>query len=346
MSMFNPEIFRSRVSKSESGNAIVIVLVVLVVVAVGALAYMSSQSNKADNAPDGTAATAQSDAQPAAGEEEVAEGEPLEIEPGNPVVAKVNGEEVTRLDVFNLIQTLPPNTRQMPVEQLFPLAQEEVINARLINEKTKGVNLDDDPAVKAQLEAAKSNIVRNVYLQNQIKKKITDERLQAAYEQYKAQFPEIQEAKASHILVKEKEKAEELVKELEGGADFAELAKANSIDGTAANGGQLGYFAETEVVAPFAEAAFKLSPGEYTKKPVESEFGYHIIKLEETRQRPPAPFEQAKPFLEGQMQGAVLNELISEWRREANVERYDINGDKIEPAAGGEDAAEDAAPAE
>lgn len=330
---------------TERGNVAIIVLVVLVIVAVGALAFLSGKLTD-DGQDAGTPpsaemakddATAPATDASAANETATAAGEEIVVDPGNPVVANVNGEEITRLEVFNFIQTLPPNIRQQPVQQLFPLALNQVVTAKIIEDKTEGVKLDNDAEVKAQLAAAKENIVRSVYIQKQVEKKVTEDRLKAAYDTYKSTFPEVQEAKASHILVDDEKLAKDLTKQLEEGADFAELAKANSKDGTASNGGQLGYFTEAEVVPEFAKAAFALEAGAVTGKPVKSEFGYHVIKLEEKRQRPAAEYEQIKPYLEGELRRAALDEVVSEWRKSAKVETFDINGKSVvaaEPAAG------------
>lgn len=321
--------------KTQAGNAAIITLVALVIVAVGALAYLSGKMTSEE----ASSATQTAVTETAAGNEatEQAQAPQTVIEPGNPVVAKIGDVEVTRLDVFNFIQTLPPQTRQLPVEQLFPLAANEVINARIINDKVKDVNLDNDPKVKEQLAAAKTNIVRNVFVQNAVEEKVTDERIKQAYDAYSSTFPDVEEAKASHILVDEESLAKDLIKKLNEGGDFAELAKEHSKDATAQNGGELGYFAATEVVPEFAEAAFGLDAGAYTAKPVKSQFGFHVIKLEEKRKRPPASFEDAKPFLEGQLRQAVLAEVIDGWRDDAKVELFDINGKPLnaaEPAAG------------
>lgn len=332
---------------SEKGNAVIAVLVVLVIVAVGALAYMSGQLNIGKPGASETAATtAAAQTAPASGQAEqqqqaqAPEVPPLEIRQGNPVVAKVAGDEIKRLDVLNFIQSLPPNARQLPPAQLFPVATQQVINARLIQEKAKKANLDNDKLVKEQLAAAKEQIVRTVFVQKEVEKAITEDRLKAAYEQYKAAFPEIEEAKARHILVKEESEAKDIIKKLKDGGDFAALAKESSIDATKDNGGQLSYFSEKEVVPEFAKAAFSQKVGEVSSKPVKSEFGYHIIEVQDKRQRPPATFEVAKPFLAGQLQNVVLNEIMQKWRDEAKVEIFDINGDAIEPAAGEEAAAQ------
>lgn len=334
--MFNRKSFHS-----ESGNTALIVLAVVIVAAVGGLAYFSGKIEKpmaqtADAATAAAAAAAQTAAAPA----DPNAPKPPVIKPGNPVVAKMKGGEVTRMDVFNFIQDLPPQTRQMPLEQLYPLALEQVINSRIIAAKTQNVNLDSDAEVKKRLAAAKTEIVRSVYIEKQVNEKVTEDRLKSVYDEYVKNFPDIQDVKARHILVKEESKARDLIKQVEGGANFEELAKANSTDGTAQNGGDLGYFAKTDVVPAFGEAAFALNPGEFTKKPVKTDFGYHVIKVEEKRKRPPASYEDIKPYLETQVRRQILDETIQSWRNDAGIQRFDINGDAIEPAAG------DAAPPE
>lgn len=329
--------YNRRSFHNQSGNAVLIVLAVLVVAAVGGLAYFYGKVGKEgvkQEASSLAAAAAEAAGQtPAAKAADGSTTTPPVIKPGNPVVAKMKGGEVTRLDVFNFIQSLPPQTRQLPLEQLYPMALEQVINARLIAEKTKGVNLDGDAEVKKQLAEAKTQIVRTVYIEQQITKKVTDERLKAVYDEYVKNFPDIQDVKGRHILVKEESKAKDLIKQLNEGASFEELAKANSIDGTAQNGGDLGYFAKTDVVPAFGEAAFNLKVGEYTKKPVKTDFGYHVIKVEEQRKRPPASFEDIKPFLEAQVRRQILDEMVQDWRTQADIQRFDINGDAIKASA-------------
>ena len=164
---------------------------------------------------------------------------------------------------------------------------------------------------------------------------MTDERLKEVYDEYVKNFPEVPEVKTAHILVKDEALAKDILKQLNEGGDFAVLAKEHSIDATKDNGGSLGYISRQDQVIPeFLEAAFALKDGGISKEPLKSEFGYHIIKVEDERMRPPASFEQAKPFLASQIQAQVLNELMSSWRADAKVEVFDINGDAIEPAAG------------
>ncbi len=309
----------------QSGNAGIIALVILAIAAIGAFAYFAtqkgSQSIAATTAENSPAAATTAAKQP-------------EIVPGNPVVAKVDGKDITRLDVLNFVQTLSPQVKQLPLEQLFPMAVDQLVNTQIIMEKTKGVKLDNDPEVQKQLAAAKEQIERSVYIQKEVEKKVSEDKLKAAYDEYVKNFPDVQEVHARHILVKDEAKAKDLIKQLDGGADFAKLATENSTDGTAKNGGDLGYFTDKEVVPAFAKVAFETAPGSYTKTPVKTEFGFHVIKVEEKRKRPAATMEQAKPFIEANVRREILEGIIKDWRSASKIETFDINGNKIEPGAG------------
>jgi len=349
--------------KTQSGNAVVIVLVVLAVVAVGALAYLSGQmtdepaavtSDSAqieqdmdaagDEAADAATEMADANAENAetavdetttdTAEVEETTSEVPEIDPGNPVVAKVGDDEILRLDVLNFITQLPPNIRQMPINQLFPLAQEQVINAKIVEMNIDTDSVEQDEAVKQKIEMAREQIIRAAYLEQQVAKKMTEKRLKQAYDEFIKEQPDVEEAKAAHILVDDEAIAKEIIAKLNDGGDFAALAKEYSKDNTAENGGDLGYFAKTDVVPEFAEATFALKKGAISQEPVQTQFGYHVVKLEEKRQRPKPTFEEAKQFLENDVQRKLLEEMMSDWRDDAKVEKYDINGNAIEPAAG------------
>lgn len=350
------EINKTGLRGAQRGNAAIIALVLLVVAAVGAAVFFSGKigAGKEDSAAQQTAAAGQetpAQTETAAGEsdgetaeapaEEKAENEAAAEsaegdDPGNPVVAKVNGKEITRLEVLSFIQTLPPQTRQIPVEQLFPLALDQVVNAELIGDKVKGVNLDKDPEVEKQMKLARQQIVRTVFMQKEAEKAVTEDMIKAAYEEYKKDFPKIEEVKARHILVKEEALAKDVIKQLEDGADFSALAKEHSFDATKDRGGELSFFSKQDVVPQFGEAAFSMDINEISKTPVKSDFGYHVIQVLEKRQRPPAEYEKAKPYLVAQLRGKVLGDIVEKWRDEAKIEIFDINGKPVEPAAGDE----------
>lgn len=316
---------------NESGNTALIVLAVVIVAAIGGLAYFSGKIGKTD-----AATPAAQTAEAPAAEQQAANAEAGEstIKEGNPVVAKFKGGEVTRAEVFNFIQTQPPQTRQLPLEKLYPAALEQVINGKIIAAKTKNVNLDSNEKVKQQMAEARQQITRFVYLEEQVDKRVTEERIKKLYDEQLAKFPDVEEIKARHILVKEESKAKDLIRQLDKGANFEELAKANSTDATAKNGGDLGYFIKGQMIPAFSDAAFATAVGTYTKKPVKTDFGYHVIKVEDKRKRQPPTYEEAKSSLLPNVREQILVELIQEWRNDSGIERFDINGNAIEPSSG------------
>src|SRR3546814_689908 len=136
--------------------------------------------------------------------------------------------------------------------------------------------LAEDPAVKAHVKAAEDNIIAQVYLSRLVNKHLTEERVKARYAELVKEKPSEEEVNARHILVPTKEKAEEVIKLLKAGNDFAEVAKKHSIGPSAPQGGDLGYFVRGEMVKPFADAAFALKKGQISK-PVKTKFGWHVI---------------------------------------------------------------------
>ena len=252
------------------------------------------------------------------------------VEEGNPVVAKVDGVDITRLDVYRFIQTMPANVQQMPAIQVYPLAMEQVINTRIIQNKADQANLQDTDQFKAELEMAKQQIERNLFLQNQVNDKIADGRLKKSYNEFVKKLPEAEERRARHILLDTKEKAIAAIEKLgKGNETFEDLAKSLSQGPTASKGGDLGYFAKDEMVPEFANAAFSMGKGEFSKTPVKSQFGWHVIKVEDVRQRPKPTFEQMKPTLEAEARREVLDELLGKWREKAKIEQFDINGQPL-----------------
>ncbi|MCB9976719.1 MAG: peptidylprolyl isomerase [Rhodospirillales bacterium] len=305
---------------SESGHAVIVFLLLIIV---GALGFIAGRMTPTSSLP--------KPLQNFAAVQSAPESPSHPVSADNPVVAKVNGEEITKADAQDAIKSLPDNFKQFPEDVLQQIALDQMIGEKVIDSKLAGAGLENDPEVKKEIANAEKQIIRSIFIEREVKKELTDERIKQAYEDYKAKFPKVEEVKAAHILVSkdDEKKALDLIKQLDGGADFAKLAKENSLDGSAESGGDLGYFAKNEVVPEFAKAAFETKPGSYTKKPVKTDFGYHIIKVEDKRTRPAADFETAKPYLEQELSRQLYNEVVAKWRDEANIEHYDANGKLI-----------------
>ncbi|MBI2234780.1 MAG: peptidylprolyl isomerase [Micavibrio aeruginosavorus] len=263
-----------------------------------------------------------------------AAGEAGSIEMGDPVVGQIGDTKIMRSDVFNYIGTLPEQIRQMPLQTLFPLALDQVVNDRIIGMKANQAKLESDPEVAKLFEQARGQIMRNVYVERELNKAVSQKDLLKAYEKMLEGFQRVDEVHARHILVKDEAKARELITKLDGGTDFKDLVKESTDPTAAQNGGDLGFFSKDMMVPEFADAAFAIEPGKHSKEPVKTQFGWHVIQIDEKRQRPEPQFEAVKPQLEAQIRRERLNEMLQKWQKEASIKKFDINGKPVkdEPA--------------
>ncbi len=294
-----------------------------------AVEQVATQEEKSSDSEE-TAATSEDESAPAEKTAESEDTASITDPDADPVVAVVDGVDVKRSEVFRFVNNLPPNMRQqIPPEDLFPLALEQMISGKIVEIKASKQNLDGNKDVEERLAEAKKQIIRAVFLEKEMQKRLTEKRVKKAYDDYVKKQGDVQEIKARHILVDSQEKANDLVKELEDGADFVTLAKEHSDGPSGARGGDLGYFTEDDMVPEFSKVAFATKVGEYTKKPVKTRFGWHVIKVEDKRVRKPSPYEEVKPILEAQERRMILDELIGEWVKEARIETFDINGNPL-----------------
>lgn len=315
-----------------------LILGVLVVAAIAALAFVSNTviADPETGAKEDAAKTAATDGAPESQSFNLEEGpkEPIEvggvlIKPGNPVVAKVGDEDITRADVLRFIAQLPPQMRQQPIQDIFPLALEQTVNAKILEDKAIEADVQDQEIVQKEIENARKNIIRTAFVQKIVEAGITDAEIQKGYDAYLKEMPAVEEIQASHILVKDEAKAKELIEKLNAGEDFAELAKKESSDGTAQNGGDLGYFAKDQMVSEFANAAFAMKKGDISKAPVKTQFGYHIIKVTNVRTRPQPKIEELRPLLETEIKRDVLDAYLQKERGAVKIEQFDINGEPV-----------------
>ena len=224
------------------------------------------------------------------------------------VVATVGGEEITEADVAFIAEDLQQELQQIP-----PADRKAFLVARLVERKVmakaaRDAQMQDTDLFRQRLGYLEDRALQRAYFVEEIAAKITPESVEAAYAEFVAGFQPEDEARARHILVATREDAEAVIAELEGGKPFEVLAMEKSIDPSAAqNGGDLGFFQRGRMVAPFEDAAFALEPGQLSE-PVETQFGWHVIRLDEVRQSAPPPFEQ----IEAQLQQQVLFQAFDE----------------------------------
>jgi len=251
----------------------------------------------------------------------------------DPVVLKINGSDIHRSDIIALQKSIGQQAAGMPLDQFYDRVTERLIATKLLGDAAKAAKLDSDPEVKSELDKAKEQIVTRIYVSHLQAKAATDEAAKALYDKTiktQAGKPEIH---ARHILVKTEDEAKAIIAELDKGGDFAKLADEKSTD-KGGNGGDLGWFGKEQMVPEFSEAAFKLTTkGEYTKTPVKSQFGWHVIKLEDTRVSPPPTFDEAKDKLKGEVANEAIDAKIKELRGKAKIEQFALDGSPLPATA-------------
>jgi peptidyl-prolyl cis-trans isomerase C len=251
--------------------------------------------------------------------------------PKDPVVALVNGQPI-HLSELEIAQTaLPPQYRSMPLATVFPALLDKIVDTKLVVGDAKKNKIDADPVFKKRLAFVDEQLAQDYWLQREIARRITPERMQQRYLEKLKSMPPEEEARARHILVATEQEAKDLLAELKKGAAFEKLAKDKSTDkASGAEGGDLGWFKRGDMVKEFADAAFALKKGELSETPVKTQFGFHVIKMEDRRQAPAPAFEEmADQIREDMAREAVVN-FIDQLRATAKIEKFAIDGGKAE----------------
>jgi peptidyl-prolyl cis-trans isomerase C len=218
----------------------------------------------------------------------------------------------------------------------------------------KEAGMDATPLFQQRLAYLEERALRRAYFADVIAGAVTEEAVRAEYDKYTAEFQPADEIHASHILVENEDEAKAIKAELDGGADFAAIAKEKSIDPGAANGGDLGFFSAGMMVPQFEEAAFALTEPGQVSDPVQSQFGWHIIRLEEKRQSSPAPIEQVAGQLQQQLLMSAFDDAVAKLMAGVEIDIPDAalaaaveaQTDPAEATAPGEAAPAEAAPAD
>ncbi|MFD1792354.1 peptidylprolyl isomerase [Ochrobactrum teleogrylli] len=264
---------------------------------------------------------------------------PAEKEDPAKVLATVNGKDITVGDVDQAAGDLDPQFARLPAEQRRLAALAALIDIKAMSAEAEKQKLDQTDEFKTRLAFLRERALHNEYFKDSIVDKISDADIRARYDKEIAAMPPQVEVRARHILVKTKEEAEAIIKKLAGGAKFEDLAKESSTDGSAANGGDLGYFTEGQMVPEFEKAAFALKPGEYTKEPVQTQFGFHVIQLEDRRTKQPPAFDQVKE----QIRSIILRERYVETvKKLRDAMKIDYKDPAVEKAMKDAAAAQDA----
>ena len=236
------------------------------------------------------------------------------------IIATVNGANITEwtLKRYASQRGLPPETLN---DQQRAALIEELINRELIYQDAVSIGIDRTPAIINEIAYQRANVIaRSMLNRSSDRFEISDEDLKKEYENRLGELGG-KELKARHILLEKEDDAKAVIAELDKGADFATLTKKKSSGPSAENGGDLGWFSTDQMVKPFSDAASKLEKGSYSKTPVKTQFGWHVILLEDARLVNPPPFDEVKAQIRVGLQNKLIEAYISDLRKTAKIEQ-------------------------
>lgn len=248
------------------------------------------------------------------------------------VLVTVNGTPITNHDVDAYVESRTHGRKiQLNDQQRYMIA-EQMVQLTLAAQAAEKNGLASDPDVQAQLTMQRDMVLANQEVEHYMDNAtVPEDKLKEKYQEY-AKSQSGEEYKARHILVKTKAEAEKIIKELNKGADFAKLAKKDSTGPSASKGGELGWFKPQDMVPSFSSALEKLKPGEYTKTPVKSQYGWHVILLEKERTAAPPSYTSMKPRLENEVKGDMVRDYLDQLKSKADV-HWNISNPMTAPKA-------------
>ncbi|QDY71719.1 peptidylprolyl isomerase (plasmid) [Qingshengfaniella alkalisoli] len=241
------------------------------------------------------------------------------------VLATVNGDEITAGQLLLIRAQLPQQYQQVPPDALFSGLLDQVIQQTLLAQQVDS----PDPQTKAALKNEERAVLASAALEDVVSAAVTDEAIQQKYDEAYADAEPTKEYSASHILVETEEEAADLKTQLDEGADFAELARENSTGPSGPNGGELGWFSEGMMVPEFEQAVMAMAPGQVSD-PIETQFGWHVIKLTETRMADAPTLEEVRGELAGQIQQEAVEAHLNELTDGSEIDR--ATAEEIDPS--------------
>ena len=251
--------------------------------------------------------------------------------PKDPVVATVNGQPVRLSEIEAMQQELPPQYRKMPVDAVFPALLDRLVNAKLVVQEGKKNKVQDDPAYKKRLAFVEEQVLQEFWIQREIARRVTPEKLKERYDERIKAMPAEEEVKARHILVATEDEAKALIAEIKKSGTFDKLAREKSTDkASGADGGDLGWFKKTDMVPEFANAAFAMAKGGLSDAPVKTQFGFHIIQVDDRRSAAPPAFEEMAEQLREELTRETVTTVLNTLRANAKIEKFNIDGSKVD----------------
>lgn len=246
-------------------------------------------------------------------------------EPNSIVAAKINNHVISAQDVLNAINTLPQNVKKRPLPEIYPRIVNELINQYLITKRAYEEKIDLDTNVINLIQKSKDQILAKYWLNNFVRNETREEKINQFYDNYLKSFSGFKEANASHILVKTREEAISIIEKLNKQSNFSELARIHSTGPSGKNGGELGWFSPGQMVKEFENATFALIKGETTLEPVETKFGFHIIKLNDIRDAKPKKLDEIRENIIDQITKNSLANLEKKIRKNHEITIVDFD---------------------
>jgi peptidyl-prolyl cis-trans isomerase C len=240
----------------------------------------------------------------------------------DPVIARVNGVDIKQSDLALAEEDVGADMQAASPEAKREHLISYLADIIMVTQAADKKNIADNPDFKRRLAFLRSKLLMGYELQQEAKTALTDEALKQTYDEAVKSMSGQEEVRARHILVEGEDEAKAILEQLKGGADFAKLAKEKSKDPGAAEGGDLGYFTKDQMVPEFADVAFKMYPGQLSN-PVKTQFGWHVIKVEDKRIKQPPEFEKVKDQIEAYLARKAQSDFIAKLRQSAKVERLD-----------------------
>jgi len=244
----------------------------------------------------------------------------------DPVVATVNGDKITKSQIEAAYQRLPQQYQQVPMDQLFPALVDSVIDTKLAAADARARKLHEEADFRLQMKRIEDQLLQRVVLEKEMTRDVSDADMKARYDKMVAGLSEKEEVHARHILLKTEKDATQVIQDLDKGGDFAELAKKKSTGPSGPNGGDLGYFGKGQMVPEFETAAFAMKTGEYSKQPVKTQFGFHVIKVESRRKAEVPSMDSVADQLRSEISQERGAGYIEGLRKDAKISRFTLDG--------------------
>ena len=248
----------------------------------------------------------------------------------DPVIARVNGVDIKQSDLALAEEDVGADMQAASPEAKREHLISYLADIIMVTQTADKKNVADNPDFKRRLAFLRNKLLMGFELQQEAKTALTVEALRQTYDEAVKSMSGQEEVRARHILVESEDEAKAILEQLKAGADFATLAKEKSKDPGSAEGGDLGYFTKDQMVPEFADVAFKMYPGQLSN-PVKTQFGWHVIKVEDKRTRQPPEFEKVKDQIEAYLARKAQSDFIAKLRQSAKVERLDKPAEQNKP---------------